>query len=788
MDAPSPPAAASGPILLQSTAPPELSPQHSHHSSIEAACCPASIFNSCRQHGWCAYLSGLKSFFSCAQAVVNAERPPMFSIAQPKNRSMTTKANQNVQTPRGFAVRVFKGPTLSSFPYTATAKLDVGYRPTANNDPRQAQNWPATRPEPARQPLANIRDPQPSRFGSWTENRSSTPHPATNYADFIYERSLSSKSDLYSDNDTSSTTTYTPSSTFSPALSPDSTITSIPSAVPYQSPTTSASTVTGSPRHPFPLHIPALAQAQSSIRAPVPAAPISRAIDLPASSPPRFLPAEDATGPASPDRRLSESPQPISAIPSDYFPPPPSESEVGDAQRLAQLNAAQYNSASSSYYQASLRAVDGRGRDQSPERIARMGSSSRSIASSSFPTASSDSQRHVVYESSSLGTHPPTSFDITIETHPPLTPSRVARVSSESSSITAVEPEPRLLDSRALNGRSVPVSQLVELASPGPVDRERAERARVLSDVGRYEELRGLTMLSERQRETYLNAFAPGTQSRTQFPEVPAVVRSDSGESRRSPPERTRRISGNLWNSLPQLPDRRSPIQVPSRPSSTPPLPRIDTSAVFVPPPAPQRGPQPPTPINPSRSRTPVAGPRVLPAEPQRRRSDGDQPMGFLKRTSVIFHGSPSPQNSAPHDAPAPGPSRPAMPLDPQRRRSDGFMSVVPPRSPTPVQAAPRNVRWNENLVCPSPIFANQRRKGWFNRRGDQLWTNDGAYKPVPAGQEFPSDLRDYPPYGTGWMNEEGVRIDMGHRLIPKVPLRSALKQSRGPIIQVEGN
>ncbi|KAJ7446570.1 hypothetical protein FB451DRAFT_946102, partial [Mycena latifolia] len=92
-----------------------------------------------------------------------------------------------------------------------------------------------------------------------------------------------------------------------------------------------------------------------------------------------------------------------------------------------------------------------------------------------------------------------------------------------------------------------------------------------------------------------------------------------------------------------------------------------------------------------------------------------------------------------------------------------------------------RNVRWNENLVCPSPIFPSQRRKGWYNRRGDQLWTNDGAYRPAPAGQEFPPDLRDYPSYGTGWMNEDGVRIDMGHRMIPKAPLRSALKQARGP-------
>ena len=28
-------------------------------------------------------------------------------------------------------------------------------------------------------------------------------------------------------------------------------------------------------------------------------------------------------------------------------------------------------------------------------------------------------------------------------------------------------------------------------------------------------------------------------------------------------------------------------------------------------------------------------------------------------------------------------------------------------------------------------------------------------------------------------MNEEGVRIDMQHRLIPKAPLRSALKRPR---------
>jgi len=60
----------------------------------------------------------------------------------------------------------------------------------------------------------------------------------------------------------------------------------------------------------------------------------------------------------------------------------------------------------------------------------------------------------------------------------------------------------------------------------------------------------------------------------------------------------------------------------------------------------------------------------------------------------------------------------------------------------------------------------------------DQLWTNDGAYKAAPPGEEYPPDLDDYPEQKDGWMNEECVRIDLNHRLIPKPPLRSALKQT----------
>lgn len=49
---------------------------------------------------------------------------------------------------------------------------------------------------------------------------------------------------------------------------------------------------------------------------------------------------------------------------------------------------------------------------------------------------------------------------------------------------------------------------------------------------------------------------------------------------------------------------------------------------------------------------------------------------------------------------------------------------------------------------------------------------------------EFPLDLQNYPQPGEGWMNEQGVRIDINHRLVPKAPLRSALKRPEGRQLQ----
>jgi hypothetical protein len=97
MDPPSAPIASSGSMPLQSSMAelPDLSPQPSHHSLT--ACWPASILNSCRQHGWGTYLSRLKSIFSSAQARVDAERSPMFS-AQPKNRPVAPKVRGTVRS------------------------------------------------------------------------------------------------------------------------------------------------------------------------------------------------------------------------------------------------------------------------------------------------------------------------------------------------------------------------------------------------------------------------------------------------------------------------------------------------------------------------------------------------------------------------------------------------------------------------------------------------------------------------------------------------------------------
>lgn len=104
------------------------------------------------------------------------------------------------------------------------------------------------------------------------------------------------------------------------------------------------------------------------------------------------------------------------------------------------------------------------------------------------------------------------------------------------------------------------------------------------------------------------------------------------------------------------------------------------------------------------------------------------------------------------------------------RRRSVDFGNP-----PSPLNSNSRTVRFRDDPVSPSPP---PRRKGWWNRKGEQLWDNDGAYAAAPEHDQYPRDLRNYPEPGTGWMNEEGIQIDMKRRLVRKKPLRSALKKS----------
>ncbi|KAJ7282474.1 hypothetical protein C8J57DRAFT_45602 [Mycena rebaudengoi] len=377
---------------------------------------------------------------------------------------------------------------------------------------------------------------------------------------------------MYSENDTASTTTFTPSSIFSPTLSADTTVTSAPSEIP------TAESSSPPPRNPFPLHIPALAQAQSALcglfthpsadagrssspSTPVPSAPVGRTAALPelGSSPPRFFPPDAPGRPTTPTQlSRTESPQPMSREPSsDYFPPPVSESDVGEAQRLAERNAQQYNAASSAYYQAGMRAADGQNGMQQQQN--QLGSSSRSVASSSYPTQGSGPIDRI-YESSSLGANPPT---IRIE---PVARLSATYAPSEASSATIVEGED--------GGREPPSPHpLIEfhtpLATAGSRERRDLGDNRVsgsFGDAGRYDELRGLTISNhtfpiqpvdsqrsaqfrdqgrdvrrpsfspERRRDPFLNAFAPTPRSGAEprlspsIPsEIPTVVRSDEG-------------------------------------------------------------------------------------------------------------------------------------------------------------------------------------------------------------------------------------------------------------------
>ncbi|PVG04637.1 hypothetical protein CPB86DRAFT_7693 [Serendipita vermifera] len=165
--------------------------------------------------------------------------------------------------------------------------------------------------------------------------------------------------------------------------------------------------------------------------------------------------------------------------------------------------------------------------------------------------------------------------------------------------------------------------------------------------------------------------------------------------------------------------------------------------------------------------------------------SDGDR---RSRKVSRGFYGA--------HEAGGPA----AYYAESSRMKAENRVSMRPPPSVSPANSAAtdesgrsssysssgssagRSVRWHDDLVAPTPPPSRPRPKGWFNRRGDQLWCNDGRYK--AAIDEYPPHLRDYPDVGEGWMNEHGVRISMTHRRVPDHPsrIKGVLKNNSSPL------
>jgi hypothetical protein len=117
------------------------------------------------------------------------------------------------------------------------------------------------------------------------------------------------------------------------------------------------------------------------------------------------------------------------------------------------------------------------------------------------------------------------------------------------------------------------------------------------------------------------------------------------------------------------------------------------------------------------RSHTPFAEPLRPITEPQRRHSDGERPASneFLPRMAPPYASSDPSNNATSQNASASRASPTISLPEPQRRFSDGDQAVsISGRN----SVLCRSVRWNENLICASPIWPSQRRKGWFNRRG----------------------------------------------------------------------
>jgi hypothetical protein len=115
---------------------------------------------------------------------------------------------------RGLPVRVLKGPTSSSDPYTATAKVNAGYEPSQTLSSRQPQSADYSSEPDGSNKVAASRDAScilpsmstvdPRTYERHPASSSYGIHPSTSQDTWVYERSLSSKSDIDAGSDSSS--------------------------------------------------------------------------------------------------------------------------------------------------------------------------------------------------------------------------------------------------------------------------------------------------------------------------------------------------------------------------------------------------------------------------------------------------------------------------------------------------------------------------------------------------------------------------------------------------------
>ncbi|KAH9477355.1 hypothetical protein JR316_0009561 [Psilocybe cubensis] len=832
----------------------------------------------------------------------------MFSSLLP-NVSSGMKFGQNgpAKPTNRFSVRVFKTSTSVPFAYPLNPKMDNNYRapqtlppPPPTQPQQQNASWyPSRYVSFIWKRYTTVKNMKPtyapphSSYNAYDQRPRTTPnyaiYPSATNDTFIYEQSMCSKSDIFSTSelDNASTTTFSPSSAFSPALSTDSTV-----------------TLQGNPM-----------EDQRIVRPQTPAvrggypqtlsAPQSTAMSRTASSSNRAHEAALTAESVEEHRRLASlagrsttpfrAPAPpttgMSRVPStgrgfieipEYEPSTFSEMEVEERDRIAKINAG-INSASTGSFYTSSTASSSDGRSV-PSNVNRVVSSQPLHPSLHFP---SKSDPPTLLHSSVRLDSPPSVERIPSELPPellgPLSQSYPAAISPSRSRDAGYRPEP--------SRRTSPSS-----SDPGPSRPQdyTQDRARRPSVVGPRPDIVGQRPTSEYREygSSYTtvdyrpptgpssrpSSDSSGSGSREHArrdnflaPNSASVPR-DSSDHRPIPP--SRRSSQAYPDDSPRSPKdgrpydsrdgvykvgplstsptqmRASPIeleaaqrQAAAQNSAVLPHDRVRTRSNSFSAPMrqnlplqispsdsrrgpeygsknpyyPQPGPLPPTSAYDSRPAQPQ--PSSLP--PSRAMDRVTSQNVGSSHARVLTQEPPSSRSQPPYAADpnylqAPDPSRfatnglvPRGPIPPQatvkyidaagnvrttvmpgqassepqqqRRYSDGDQNIPlrPQLSGRNSAPALRSVRWNENLICPSPLFANQRRKGWFNRRGDQLWTNDGAYKAAAPGQEYPPDLDDYPEHGEGWMNEEGTRIDLGHRLIPKPPLRSALKQPK---------